>query len=67
MVAGSVAAGLTPDTFAQRVFAGIEADKFWILPQQEFKAMFQMRVDSILQETNPMTMQQMMELGVRDS
>ncbi|MDG2334335.1 MAG: SDR family NAD(P)-dependent oxidoreductase [Myxococcota bacterium] len=52
-VAGMVAEGLTPKEFAHRVWEGIEADRFWIFPQKEFKAMFQVRVDSILKETQP--------------
>jgi NAD(P)-dependent dehydrogenase (short-subunit alcohol dehydrogenase family) len=47
-VAGMVADGLSPEEFASRAFAGIEADQFWILPQPEFKALFQQRVDAIL-------------------
>ena len=44
---------LTPDEFAPIVFQGIKDGKFWLFPQPEFKPMFQMRVDSILNETNP--------------
>jgi NAD(P)-dependent dehydrogenase (short-subunit alcohol dehydrogenase family) len=60
LVAGMVAAGLTPDEFAVRVWAGIEANKFWILPQPDFKPMYQTRADSVLNETNPATMAEMM-------
>ncbi len=59
-VAGMVADGLTPDEFAARVWTGIEADKFWIFPQPEFKPMYQARADSVLNETNPATMAEMM-------
>ncbi len=44
---------LTPDEFAPKVFQAIEENKFWLFPQPEFKPMFQMRADSILNETNP--------------
>jgi NAD(P)-dependent dehydrogenase (short-subunit alcohol dehydrogenase family) len=47
-VAGMVADGLSPEEFARRAFAGIAADQFWILPQTEFKPLFQQRVDAIL-------------------
>jgi NADP-dependent 3-hydroxy acid dehydrogenase YdfG len=60
VVAGMVAAGLSPEEFAVRVWKGIEAKKFWILPQPEFKSMFQARVDSIMNETQPATMAEMM-------
>lgn len=53
LVAGNVARGLAPSEFASRVFAGIEADKFWILPQPEFKPMFELRSKAVLEETNP--------------
>ena len=53
-VAGMCAQGLTPEEFAARVWTGIEDDKFWILPQPEFKATYQMRVDSVMNESNPL-------------
>jgi NAD(P)-dependent dehydrogenase (short-subunit alcohol dehydrogenase family) len=52
-VAGSVAEGLTPDEFAVRVFEGIDAGRFWLLPQREFLPMFEMRTKSIVEGTNP--------------
>ena len=52
-VAAGVAAGLSAEEFAPRVFAGIEADRFWILPQPEFKPLYQMRADTVLNETPP--------------
>ena len=48
-----VAAGLSPDEFAARVFAGIAQGRFWLLPGEEFKPMFRRRVGSILDETDP--------------
>ncbi len=60
MVAGSVADGLTPDHFADLVFERIEEGKFWLFPQTEFKAMLQKRHDSIINETRPLTMAELM-------
>ncbi|MFK7733588.1 MAG: SDR family NAD(P)-dependent oxidoreductase [Pseudomonadales bacterium] len=62
MIAGSVADGLTPDDFAELVFSGIEEGKFWLLPQPEFKAMFQKRHDSIIKETQPLSIAELMGL-----
>lgn len=59
-VADGVAKGLSPDEFAARVFAGIEADKFWLLPQPEFKPAYQLRVDSIMNESNPLSTEEML-------
>lgn len=52
-VAGSVARGLSPDEFARRVFVGIDAGRFWLLPQDDFKAGLEARHRSIMDETNP--------------
>ncbi|NIB41736.1 SDR family NAD(P)-dependent oxidoreductase [Pseudomaricurvus alkylphenolicus] len=59
LIAEGVAKGLSTDEFAARVFAGIEADKFWLLPQPEFKPAFQLRAESILNESNPMSTDEM--------
>ncbi len=59
-IASGVAAGLNPDEFAGRVFEGIEAGRFWLLPQPEFKELLQRRHDSILQESNPVSMAEML-------
>lgn len=59
-VAQQVAAGLTPDEFARRVFDEIEKDQFWLLPQEEFRPLFQQRVKSILEKSNPLSMAEMM-------
>lgn len=61
-IAGGVANGLAPDDFAKRVFVGIEADKFWLLPQPEFKTQFESRHASIINETNPTSMLEMIGL-----
>lgn len=60
-VAGSVAAGMSTDAFAALVFAAIAENKFWILPQPAFKVLFRQRCDSILEENNPLSMQQQMQ------
>jgi NAD(P)-dependent dehydrogenase (short-subunit alcohol dehydrogenase family) len=59
-VAGGVASGLTADQFAPLVFAGIEADRFWILPQPDFKPLYQLRVDSIMNETSPPSVEEVL-------
>lgn len=61
-IADGVAAGLDPNTFAERVFEGIEADKFWLLPQPDFKQQFEGRHASIMNETNPISMLEMLGL-----
>jgi NAD(P)-dependent dehydrogenase (short-subunit alcohol dehydrogenase family) len=61
-IAGGVAAGLDPDEFAARVFAGIEAERFWLLPQPEFKEQLQRRHDSIMQESNPASIAELLGL-----
>lgn len=61
MVAESVAEGLGAEEFALRVFEGIEAGRFWLLPQPEFKPFFEKRVKSILDETNPISTRDLME------
>jgi hypothetical protein len=48
-----VAAGMSPDDYAERVFAGIAEGRFWLLPGDGFKPMFRRRADSILEETDP--------------
>ena len=62
VVAGSVAAGLDPDDFAKRVFRGIESGDFWLLPQPEFKRQFELRHASILDQSNPLGMAELMDL-----
>lgn len=60
LIAGSVANGLTPDQFAKLVFARIEEGKFWLFPQAEFKTMFEKRHESIINETQPLSMAELM-------
>ena len=53
VVAGMCAQGFTPEQAAASAFAGIEAGKFWLFPQPEFKELFKPRVQHILDETVP--------------
>jgi NAD(P)-dependent dehydrogenase (short-subunit alcohol dehydrogenase family) len=62
-VADMVARGLSPAEFAARVWEGIEANRFWILPQPEFKPLYQLRVDSVMNETDPLSMAATMAVG----
>lgn len=46
--------GLDPDEFANRVFAGIQENKFWLLPQPEaIDEQLRQRVEDILARRNP--------------
>jgi NAD(P)-dependent dehydrogenase (short-subunit alcohol dehydrogenase family) len=46
--------GLSPDAFAELVFAGIEKDQFWLIPQPEaFDELYRTRVDAVLARRNP--------------
>lgn len=54
-VAGGVAAGLTPDAFARKVFDAIDADKFWIIPDTAFMPIYEARSASIVAGTDPST------------
>jgi hypothetical protein len=56
-----VAEGLPAAEFAEKVWQGIEADSFWIFPQKEFKTMFQVRADSIMKETQPAALADLMQ------
>lgn len=48
------AQGLTPDEFAERVFAGVDRGDFWLLPQPEsVDDLLKLRVDTILARRNP--------------
>ncbi|WP_244137420.1 hypothetical protein [Burkholderia pyrrocinia] len=41
--------GLTPDAFAERVFDGIRAGRYWLIPQPEtLDGALQRRIDDIL-------------------
>ncbi len=60
VVAGMCAVGFTADKAAEKTLEGIEAGKFWIFPQPEFKALFQLRVDAILNEDSPPSAEEFM-------
>ncbi|MEZ5569876.1 MAG: SDR family NAD(P)-dependent oxidoreductase [Halioglobus sp.] len=53
-VAGSVDAGMDPRDFAALVFAGIESDTFWLIPQKALKPLVQARYQGIEDESNPL-------------
>ena len=55
-IAGSVDEGMSPKAFAALVFAGIEADRFWLIPQKDLKPLVQVRYQGIEEESNPETM-----------
>ncbi len=59
-VADMCARGFTPQMIAEKTFQAIQDNHFWILPQPEFKPMFQMRVDAIMNETNPPSPEEIM-------
>ena len=48
------------DKVAAKVFNGIQADTFWLLPQADFKPMFQLRVNSILDANDPLSTEEML-------
>lgn len=64
-VSGGVAKGIDPAELARRTFDGIDAGKFWILPQPSFKPMFELRVEKILAESAPPSIEEMMGLSTR--
>lgn len=49
----SIRQGMAPRELACEVFAGIEAERFWLLPHKNFKPALERRLASILDETNP--------------
>ncbi|AOE83853.1 SDR family NAD(P)-dependent oxidoreductase [Pseudomonas sp. TCU-HL1] len=49
----SIRQGMDPRELAREVFAGIEAERFWLLPHKSFKPALERRLASILDETNP--------------
>ena len=52
-VAGSVSEGIDPLNFASEVFAGIEADRFWLLPGKDFDSGLEARHQNIMARENP--------------
>jgi NAD(P)-dependent dehydrogenase (short-subunit alcohol dehydrogenase family) len=49
----SIRQGMTPRELAELVFAAIVEQRFWILPHKFFKPALQRRVQSVLEESNP--------------
>jgi NAD(P)-dependent dehydrogenase (short-subunit alcohol dehydrogenase family) len=49
----SIRQGMTPLELAELVFAAVREKRFWILPHKFFKPALQRRLQSILEETNP--------------
>ncbi len=46
--------GLSPDAFAELVFAGVAENQFWLIPQPEsFDERYRARVDEVLARRNP--------------
>lgn len=64
-LAYNVSRGITPEELAGRAFEGIEAGKFWLLPQPAFKPMVEARMRAILDETNPAEMREMLSFSTR--
>lgn len=58
VVANNVAAGMSPDAFAARVFDGIAAGRFWLIPDAAFMPMLEQRTSDIAQQRNPDTITQ---------
>ncbi len=50
----SIRQGMTPLELAELVFAAVREKRFWILPHKFFKPALQRRVQSILEESNPL-------------
>jgi len=48
-----IRAGMAPRELAEQVFAGIAERRFWLLPHKFFKPALERRMQSILEETNP--------------
>ncbi|MGH8354270.1 MAG: SDR family NAD(P)-dependent oxidoreductase [Pseudomonas sp.] len=62
----SIRQGMSPLELAELVFAAVREKRFWILPHKFFKPALQRRVQSILEETNPVF--QMIEIeGAHDA
>lgn len=53
LLGSRVRKGMRPLQLAQQVFAAIDEQRFWIFPHKFFKPALQRRLQSILDETNP--------------
>lgn len=58
-IAGMVAQGMTPAALAEYVFSELDAGKFWLLPDESFKPLFEWRANHILNGSSPENLQQM--------
>ncbi|MBM7060341.1 SDR family NAD(P)-dependent oxidoreductase [Pseudomonas sp. UL073] len=56
-----IRAGMAPRELAEQVFAGIAERRFWLLPHKFFKPALERRMQSILEETNPVFQMAAME------
>ncbi|MFO1466089.1 MAG: SDR family NAD(P)-dependent oxidoreductase [Steroidobacteraceae bacterium] len=65
-VAGAVAKSLSPDAFAAQVFAAIEADRFWIVPDDVFfRQVLELRTRCIIEGRSPPATADIMQLFER--
>lgn len=65
-VSGAGARSQEPDEFAAQVFAAIEAGKFWIVsPGEGFKQAFELRTRRVVEERQPPSTEEMMQLFAR--
>lgn len=48
-----IAAGMTPQDCADKVFAGVRGGDFWIFTHEDFKDSYRARVDTVVNNTNP--------------
>ncbi len=62
-VATMVAKGMSAAEYAERVLRAIEADKFWVITHEDFKPMLTVRSQSVLNETNPLSMAEVIQQG----
>lgn len=62
-VAGAVAKSMSPDQFAAQVFAAIEADRFWIVPDDAFfRQVVELRTRCIVEGRSPPATGDIMQL-----
>lgn len=62
-VAGAVAKSMSPEEFAAQVFAAIEADRFWIVPDDEFfRQVLELRTRCIVEGRSPPATADIMQL-----
>lgn len=62
-IAGAVDKSLSPDVFAAQVFAAIEADRFWIVPDDEFfRQVLELRTRCVVEGRPPPATADIMQL-----